>query len=382
MYRMYDEFILSVATEQENPIKYRSVVMESVKNSATVRARLVDVLYQDIVKRKNYNFDVIPSTMGNVTKMPSYATFLEALEALKQLTAGEKKGQVHDTVQLVVDLHNKIVIRRADFEYGYKMHIDIIQLAYCTSVSALYQLMNVCIYAVSSTVTDGVTMAQAFNKACAKNDYLLQSAMGMSRALDDKNWKEFMTPLKKNTKNFLGTNPESVVREAFEVEDEFEVAEESVAGVVGAIGAGLGIAAKVGGVIIGGIMAGYVIGNGILAVMSAISEAMYGLYVAKGRVAEWISFQKALIDHAMGEDDKLANDKMMKGASKVLGFIQGRLDRELSTVNKTAKDEKQNASRRQTFSNENLKKTPTLPIVKQEPAKNGPKTDDSDVMIF
>ena len=191
MFRMYDEFILSVATEQENPIKYRSVVMESVKSSATVRARLVDVLYQDIVKRKNYNFDVIPSTMGNVTKMPSYATFLEALEALKQLTVGERKGQVRDTVQLVVDLHNKIVIRRADFEYGYKMHIDIVQLAYCTAVSALYQLMNVCIYAVSSTVTDGVTMSEAFNKACARNDYLLQSAMGMNRALDDKNWKEF-----------------------------------------------------------------------------------------------------------------------------------------------------------------------------------------------
>ena len=239
MFKMYDEFILSVATEQENPIKYRSVVMESVKSSATVRARLVDVLYQDIVKRKNYNFDVIPSTMGNVTKMPSYATFLEALEALKQLTAGERKGQVRDTVQLVVDLHNKIVIRRADFEYGYKMHIDIVQLAYCTAVSALYQLMNVCIYAVSSTVTDGVTMSEAFNKACARNDYLLQSAMGMNRALDDKNWKEFMTPLKKNTKNFLGTNPESVVRESDDfVEEEYEAGIELVGTEVKSIRAG------------------------------------------------------------------------------------------------------------------------------------------------
>lgn len=377
MFRMYDEFVLSVATEQDNPVKYRSVVMESVKNSASVRARLVDILYQDIAKRKNYNFDVIPSTQGNITKMPSYATFLEAIEALKQITASEKKGQVYDTVKLVNDLHNKIVIRRADFEYGYKMHIDIIQLAYCTAVSSLYRLMNICILAVSSSVTEGWSLSQSFNKVCAKNDYLVKCAMGMNRALDDKNWKEFMTPLRKNTKNFLGTNPDSIAHESA-IFDEDDIAEESIAGIT----AGLNLAAKVGMTLVGGVMAGYVIGNGLVAVLSAISEGLYGLYVAKGRVAEWISYQKALIDHAMGGNDKLANDKMVQGASKILGFIAGKLDRELSTDNKNAKDDMNSAARKNTFSHDNIKKTPSLPIVKQKEDKHGPKTDDSDVMIF
>lgn len=347
MFRAYNEVICSIAQEQENPVKYRSVVLEGVKTNPGIRARLIDVLYQDILRRKNYSFDVIPGTKGNITKMPDYDTFVKSIDALNQITAKEKKGQVASTVKLLNDLHNKIIVRRADFEFGFKTHMDLIILAYNTAVSALYQLMNLCIKAIADTVSSDITLTESFNKTCAANPYLMTNCMNVSKALDDKNWNEMMKEIKKNSGKLI-------------------TAQES-------------IFTTIAGVIAGGM----VIGTGIVAVVAAIREAVYGLYVKKGQVADWTMNQKALIEYAMEEDPSLQNKRLMRAANKSLTFLSGKLNRELAQLNKDAEEELKSADTKDLFSHANVTDTTRVEIKPVEkPLARKPKTTDSDVMIF
>lgn len=354
MYREYTDLICTVAVEQENPVRYKSIVTEAIKNEPAMRARLVDILYQDIAKRKNLSFDVIPNTHGDITKMPSYDTFLQAIDSLGQITVNEKKGIVADTVRLVNELHNKIIIRRNDFEYGYKVHVDLLQVSYCTAVSSLYQLMNICILAVSNTVTSPMTLAQSFTKVIDKNDYIYKTAVNLNRALDDKNWKEVIKPIRNNTSNWLGMGK-----------------------LKSAIGAPI---ASVGLLFSGAVMMATIAGNGLVAALSAVREGVFGLYVKKGQVADWAANQKALIDFAVEQNPTLADDKMTQKASKSLDYIAGKLDRELSRANKEAKEEMK-AESKDTFSHENISRRPIIPVAPQD-EPSGPRTSDSDVMVF
>ena len=101
---------------------------------AVVNDRMISNLYQSALKRKNVDFDNIPTSKGDIQKFNGYENMVATLEVLKGLS---KKFGIQIPEITVVDeaLHN-IKVNKNFFEKGFGLNIDFLKMYYNVLVCA------------------------------------------------------------------------------------------------------------------------------------------------------------------------------------------------------------------------------------------------------
>ena len=127
----YKQVLLGAIGLEETP------ATEAIANGAG-RARLVEALYHDILSKKTTDFGKIPESRGNLADLPYYKNMINSIHSLNDLV-GENANP--DMVRMNA-LHEAIIQERNNFEFGFKLNIEIIMYTYNTLVEALMDIIN------------------------------------------------------------------------------------------------------------------------------------------------------------------------------------------------------------------------------------------------
>lgn len=126
--------------ESKDFLKYFDVATESISNPET-RVKLVNKLYEDLMKHGYVEFGTIPKSQGDLTKYEHYKVMVDTIKRLGDLTAGMHNKEMEMTEKLF----NMIIKCRSDFEYGFKFEIELLKFSYNTLVLALHKMIDITI---------------------------------------------------------------------------------------------------------------------------------------------------------------------------------------------------------------------------------------------
>ena len=158
--------------------KYRTemrAVLEA-KDSAEITSEVINKMYQEVkAKTKGYSVEEIDASHGNIMKIKGYETTADAIDAINRLMEDKK----FDCVDLMNDLHDMIISRRADFEHGYRYNVDMIKVIYQTLVLDLYELVDMCICAYTAMMRNPNQKDIRFTDL---SDYQSKTAISQSAA--------------------------------------------------------------------------------------------------------------------------------------------------------------------------------------------------------
>ena len=121
---------------------------------AVVNDRMVGNLYQSALKKKNIDFDNIPTSKGNIQKIDGYDNMVGTLAVIRGLC--KKFGMQIPEVDIVEDAINNIRVQKPMFEKGFKLNVDFLQTHYNTLVYA-------CIEATSLILASYVDYVKTVN---------------------------------------------------------------------------------------------------------------------------------------------------------------------------------------------------------------------------
>ena len=171
----------------------------ALEGSAESNAILLQKLYTDILSKSNVDFGQIPDSQGALTKYKGYKMMEKSLSALNELF----EGISCDEMKLTNKLHDMIIQCRKDYEMGYKFDVEIIKIAYCTSVLTLYEMINLCImiYTKKMQTKAGISIDMA--KVKKKNLLVIKGAKSILKSYESGQWAKMINEMKKDP-SFMG----------------------------------------------------------------------------------------------------------------------------------------------------------------------------------
>ena len=113
MNEFMNELVMSQEVGQKH--SFKKYAMEAF-TSPSVKARLVEIIYNDIKNVRNINYLEIDDSKGDFTKFKYYELFSRNLENLNTLLRDQKVQELADLNRL----HEILIESRSDFEYGYR----------------------------------------------------------------------------------------------------------------------------------------------------------------------------------------------------------------------------------------------------------------------
>ena len=164
------------------------------------RAQLVESLYKDILSKSNVDFGKIPLSKGDITKFDHYKVMVETMDSINKLMGG---ANANPDIVRMNELHEAIIQERANFEFGFRADVEIIQYTYCTLVEALMDLIetNIVYYVDYLKETRDIDMSPKFTRT---NDTIVARSVDTFLSLRKKGeWGQLVEYYKKNsTKHF------------------------------------------------------------------------------------------------------------------------------------------------------------------------------------
>ena len=204
-----EEGLIEIRNDQpsKDQFKYLSIATEGINNPET-RVKMVSKLYEDLMKHGNVDFGPIPACRGDLTKYKYHKDIVENIKRLEDLF-----GNGHcEEFELTQKLYNMIVGSRADFEYGFKFDIELIQFTFNTCVLALHKMIDLSIAKyIKGATTQPLSTAPAVsvNYAASKGTYdnllIVQGVKGILKIYDKGEWTEMINSFKRGRNNWLGT---------------------------------------------------------------------------------------------------------------------------------------------------------------------------------
>ena len=181
----------------KDKLEYFKYVMEgSVETNAT----LLQKLYTDILANSNIDFGDIPDSKGNITKYTGYNQMVEAIEMLNKLF----EGVGCDEIKIMNSLHDMIVSCKKDYEYGYNFDIEIVKIMYCTSVVALYEMINVCILVYTKKMRQNAGVEIEIGKTKKKDILIIRNSKSLIKSYESGQWSKLINAIKKDPNMFVG----------------------------------------------------------------------------------------------------------------------------------------------------------------------------------
>jgi len=211
----------------QNPkdiLKYLDVATEGISNPQT-RVKLVNRLYDDLMKKGFIDFDKIPLSKGDFTKYVHFQNLTKSIENMEKLF----KGISTPEFELTQKLYNMIISCRADFEYGFKYDIELIMFSYNTLVLALHRILDIAMLSYirhirvqndtpSQSIIQGITkkatnVALNFKyahatdmtpAATAERLLIIEGVEKILKMYDKGEWTQMINSFKKGRNNWLG----------------------------------------------------------------------------------------------------------------------------------------------------------------------------------
>lgn len=203
------EGLIEIRNDQEakDQFKYLSVATEGINNPES-RVKMVSKLYEDLMKHGNVDFGPIPVCKGDLTKYKYHKDIVEQIKRLEALIGNDYCKEF----ELTQKLYNMIIGSRADFEYGFKFEVELIQFTFNTCVLALHKMIDISIAKyIKGATTQPLTTGAAtpVNYANSKGSYenllIVQGVAGILKIYDKGEWTEMINSFKRGRNNWLGT---------------------------------------------------------------------------------------------------------------------------------------------------------------------------------
>lgn len=266
----------------------------ALEGSAESNAILLQKLYTDILSKSNVDFGQIPDSQGALTKYKGYKMMEKSLSALNELF----EGISCDEMKLTNKLHDMIIQCRKDYEMGYKFDVEIIKIAYCTSVLTLYEMINLCIMIYTKKMQTKAGISIDMVKVKKKNLLVIKGAKSILKSYESGQWAKMINEMKKDP-SFMGGATLPSNKPANESIFNFDV---KIGGNNTHIG-NLGEAVKAGQAAANAFASAHpVLATGgkvvvaIIAVLAAIRILVYLAYSSAMSINDFIKNQKEFID--------------------------------------------------------------------------------------
>ncbi len=172
--------------------------IKAVPGTSAGRAKLVNLLFKDVILRKNTDFGTIPASRGNIADFSYYETMCACMAKINA------NGHIADDPNVIRmnALHEALVSERASFEYGFKLNIDVIVYTYCTLVAAFMDIIQVNIVLFAKDF-NGEPLRQTNRSNYKVITSSVDSFLDMRKRGD---WKRLMDSYRKSySKNAIGT---------------------------------------------------------------------------------------------------------------------------------------------------------------------------------
>lgn len=288
----YNTFMNNLVSLQDKGEKYKfkMYAMEAF-NTPSVKAKIVELLYKDIKSTRNYNYNEIDESKGNFAKFRYYELFLNNLNRLNNLLEDQKVQELDDLNRL----HEILIESRTDFEYGYRLDIDIIKAMYNTLVFSAMEYLNLCILAYVDYLKEVKEILFIFKVKNINSVVLIKNVRYIITAYNNGDWHKIMKEFKKNSKNF----------------------------------AGLSTALYVGGVILGIITSAAALLVIAIGLFNAIRELTFLFYYKAYSISEWSNVQNKFLEESIKQETDIKALNKQKWLSKRLANISNFIETKL-----------------------------------------------------
>lgn len=316
--KSYNNFMNDIISLQDKGEKYKfkMYAMEAF-NTPSVKARIVELLYRDIKSTRNFNYNEIDNSKGDFTKFKYYELFLNNLNRLNKLMEDKKVPELDDLNRL----HEMLIETRSDFEYGYRLDIDIIKAMYNTLVFSAMEYLNMCILAYVDYLKEVKEILFTFKVKNKNNIVLIKNVRYVITAYNNGDWHKIMKEFKGHSKNF----------------------------------AGLSTALYATGVILGIISATAAILIIAIGLFNAIRELTYLFYSKAYSISEWAEIQNKFLKENIKQESDVKALKKQRWLSKKLEGVSNFIETKIIKRNDEAK-KKISKSNKEVFTKTELEK--------------------------
>lgn len=196
------QFVNSLINDQEVGSKneYKAIALESALHTPAINSKMVEVLYKDVMSKRNVNFAIIDQTQGDFTKFKHFEMMTSTIQTIERLLADKKVEEV----KLLVDIYNMLIECRSDFEFGYKFDVELVKVIYASLIMACHEIINICIVAYVDYLKLPKDIEFKFNKFKNRDLIVIEASKKFLKAYKSGEWRRFMNEFKKGTKNALG----------------------------------------------------------------------------------------------------------------------------------------------------------------------------------
>ena len=305
------------AQPPKDRLKYFNVATESINNPQT-RVKMVQKLYEDLMKHTDIDFGVIPLSKGDFTRYKHYDTMVDTIKSLGLVL---KDGE--ETFGLTEKLFNMLIACRSDFEYGYKFEIDLIKTAYCTLVIALHRMIDICIVRYVDSLKQKTGIKLGTSNLKTENLLVIQGVRGILKSYDKGEWTEMISSFKKGRNNWLGTVG-------------------AVAKSVGLITAtSTGVALAPAGVAVAGVI-------GLIVFIILLRKIVYVFYSSAYKIDDAIRRNKAFLEYTIKNSENqsptavIRQEAMLDKFNRIQDVIETRVFAENTKATKALKEANKN----------------------------------------
>lgn len=151
-----------------------------------VSATLVTNLFNSVTEKGHVNFEDIPVSKGDLTRYSGYNTMLSTLELLKQIAA--QNNTTIDAIPVIEKAIQNIVLSRTDFERGFALHKEFIELTY-----------NTLVYSVVESISLLITAYVDFMKQIDKTEFIINPSATNGLSFTVANLRRFNDAYKAGT---------------------------------------------------------------------------------------------------------------------------------------------------------------------------------------
>jgi hypothetical protein len=253
------------------------------------------------------------------------------------------QGVASDEVTLMNQLHDMIVNCKKDYEYGYTYDIEIIKLTYCTAVTSLYEMINICILAYTKKMREDAKIEFDFAKVKKKDILILNNVKSLLKSYRDGQWAKTMNALKKDP-HLLDTEQQATEAGIF--------GKETLGSVVKGAVDFVGKMPKI-------VTIPVAIVAGLIALLVIIRNLIYVFYSGSIKIKNYVETQKEFVDLAIQQEKEDGEaDAVIKRHTKLadrLASIANFIEVKILNTDKKAKEEIMN-SNKENYSTANVNK--------------------------
>lgn len=135
-----------ILLENATTFKERSEIRTLTESEQrAVSATLVTNLFNSVTEKGHVDFEDIPVSKGDFTRYSGYNTMLASLDLVKKIAA--ENGTSIDAIPVIEQAIQNVVMSRTDFERGFALHKEFIELTYNTLVYSIVESVSLLITA-------------------------------------------------------------------------------------------------------------------------------------------------------------------------------------------------------------------------------------------